>query len=52
MNDSNLRAAAKSIIRAEPEIARHFTEAQVEELVRILAKRLRIAGEVVRQENS
>ena len=51
MNNPDLRAAAKAILRAEPEIARHFGEADIEEILRILAKRLRIAGAMIQQES-
>jgi hypothetical protein len=44
VNNPDLRAAAKAIMRAEPEIGKRFSEERVEELIRILAKRLVIAG--------
>ena len=51
MNNPDLRAAAKAMIKAEPEIGRRFSEAQVEELIRILAKRLVIAGALNAEED-
>ena len=47
----HLQAAAKALIRAEPEIARHFSEAQIEEMLRITVKRLRVAGLLLAQED-
>lgn len=48
MNNLDLIEAAKLLMKAEPELARHFTVAQLEEHLRILAKRLRLAAELER----
>ena len=46
MNDPHLIEAARLLMKSEPELARLFTLAQLEEHLRILAKRLRLAGEL------
>ena len=46
MNNPDLIEAARLLMKAEPELARQFTLAQLEEHLRILAKRLRLAGEL------
>lgn len=46
MNDPNLRAAAREMVAAEPELGKMFSLAQPTEHVRILAKRLKLAGEL------